>query len=256
MEVNNSVAVVTGGASGLGFATAQRLAANGASVVLVDLNDEAGVEAASKIGTNSRFIQCDVRNPGAVESAITGAYETFGRIDVLVNAAGVGTAGRVVGRDGSLFDLDLFKFTIDVNLIGMFDVLRHVAGRMAGNEPNSAGERGVIVNVASIAAFEGQVGQAAYSASKGGVVGMTLPIARELADLGIRVMAVAPGVFATNILSMLPDKAITELENRSVFPKRLGDPEEFAQLVQSIVENPYLNGETIRIDAATRLPPR
>lgn len=248
------MALVTGGASGLGLATAARLASAGARALLVDLDEDSGVRAANAIH-DAGFIQCDVRDAGAVEHAVEEAYEVAGRIDVLVNAAGVGTAARVVGRDGVLFDLELFAFTIGVNLVGAFDVLRHVAGKMTQNEPGPTGERGVIVNVASVAAFDGQIGQAAYSASKGGIVGLTLPVARELGAHGIRVMTIAPGVFDTNILGMLPDEAVESLAAQAVFPKRLGDPDEFALLVQSIVENPYLNGETIRLDAATRMSP-
>ncbi len=256
LDINGSACLISGGASGLGLATARRLGGQGASVVIMDLNESAGVAAAASVGETCSFVQCDVRDPDTVQQAVKAAHAAMGRIDVLLNAAGVGTAGRVVNRDRSLLDLDVFKFTLGVNLIGAFDVLRNVAGLMASNEPDEGGERGVIINVASIAAFEGQVGQAAYSASKGGVVGMTLPIARDLASWGIRVLTIAPGVFATSMLSMLPDEAITELEAQSVFPRRLGDPGEFAQLVQSIVENPYLNGETIRLDAGTRLPPK
>jgi NAD(P)-dependent dehydrogenase (short-subunit alcohol dehydrogenase family) len=246
--------MVTGGASGLGLATATRLTSAGAKVVLVDLDEDRGVGSAGSL-EGASFILCDVRDAGSVEHAVEEAYDVAGRIDVLVNAAGVGTAARVVGRDGALFDLDLFKLTIEVNLVGTFDVLRHVAARMTQNEPGPTGERGVIVNVASIAAFDGQVGQAAYSASKGGIVGLTLPIARELGTHGIRVMTIAPGVFDTKILGMLPDEAVEALAAQAVFPRRLGDPDEFAMLVQSIVENPYLNGDTIRLDAATRMSP-
>jgi NAD(P)-dependent dehydrogenase (short-subunit alcohol dehydrogenase family) len=254
LQVNGAVALITGGASGLGLATAKRLADAGARVLLVDLDEESGEEAARSI-EGAGFIQCDVRDAGAVEEAVKGAYETAGRIDVLVNAAGVGTASRVVGRGGALFDLEVFKFTIGVNLVGAFDVLRHVAAAMTANAPGPTGERGVIINVASVAAFDGQIGQAAYSASKGGIVAMTLPVARELGAHGIRVMTIAPGVFDTKILGMLPDEAIAALAAEAIFPKRLGDPDEFAQLVVSIVENPYLNGETIRLDAATRMSP-
>jgi 3-hydroxyacyl-CoA dehydrogenase/3-hydroxy-2-methylbutyryl-CoA dehydrogenase len=182
--------------------------------------------------------------------------EEFGRIDILVNAAGVAPAQRLVGRDGALFDLDLFKFVIDVNLVGMFDVTRNVAGAMFRNEPSEGGERGVIVNVASIAAFEGQVGQAAYSASKGGIVSMTLPLARDLGSLGIRVVTIAPGIMDTPLLASAPQELKDSLAKLHVFPQRLGTPADFAHLVQAIVENPLLNGEVIRLDAAARMPPR
>jgi 3-hydroxyacyl-CoA dehydrogenase/3-hydroxy-2-methylbutyryl-CoA dehydrogenase len=191
-----------------------------------------------------------------VAAAVGEAMAELGRIDILVNAAGVAPAQRVVSRDGSLFDLDLFRFVIDVNLIGMFDVIRNVAAAMAANEPGESGERGVIVNVASIAAFEGQVGQAAYSASKGGVVAMTLPLARDLAGLGIRVVTVAPGIMDTPLLAGASEELRRSLAEIHVFPKRLGTPEDFAHLVQAIIENPLLNGEVIRLDAAARMPPR
>jgi 3-hydroxyacyl-CoA dehydrogenase/3-hydroxy-2-methylbutyryl-CoA dehydrogenase len=228
----------------------------GGRVVMLDLNEARGVQAVTELGDHARFIHCDVRDPANVAAAVTGAVESFGGINVLVNAAGVAPAQRVVARDGSLFDLDLFRFVIDVNLIGMFDVIRNVAGAMAGNEPGESGERGVIVNVASIAAFEGQVGQAAYSASKGGVVGMTLPLARDLAGLGIRVVTVAPGIMDTPLLDGAPEELREALAAIHVFPKRLGTPEDFAHLVQAIVENPLLNGEVIRLDAAARMPPK
>lgn len=254
MEIAGSVIVITGGASGLGFATAKRMLAGGASVNLLDVDEDGGILAAEELGEESLFVRCDVRDPSSVVAALSEIMKRHGRVDVLVNAAGVATAQRVVKRDGSLFDLDRFRFTIDVNLIGMFDVIRNVAGAMAANEPRAEGERGVIVNVASIAAFDGQIGQAAYSASKGGIVGMTLPLARDLSSLGIRVVTVAPGLFNTPLISGLPEETIAQIESQAVFPSRLGDPSEFAHLVQAVVENPYINGETIRLDAATRLP--
>jgi 3-hydroxyacyl-CoA dehydrogenase/3-hydroxy-2-methylbutyryl-CoA dehydrogenase len=254
--IEGSVAVVTGGVSGLGFGAAKRIVSAGGRVVMLDLNEARGVQAVTELGDHARFIHCDVRDPANVAAAVTGAVESFGGINILVNAAGVAPAQRVVARDGSLFDLDLFRFVIDVNLIGMFDVIRNVAGAMASNEPGESGERGVIVNVASIAAFEGQVGQAAYSASKGGVVGMTLPLARDLAGLGIRVVTVAPGIMDTPLLDGAPKELREALAAIHVFPKRLGTPEDFAHLVQAIVENPLLNGEVIRLDAAARMPPK
>ena len=205
MDVERSAVLITGGASGLGRATAVRLARAGASICVVDVNEDSGLEVVEALGESAIFLQCDVRDPESVAMAVATASDTFGRIDVLVNTAGLGTASKVVGRDGALFDLDLFKLTIDVNLVGAFDVIRNVAARMVGNEPGPAGERGVIINVASIAAFDGQVGQAAYSASKGGIVGMMLPLTRELGRNGVRVMTVAPGVFHTPILGMLSD---------------------------------------------------
>ncbi len=256
MQLADSVAVVTGGVSGLGFGAAQRMVRHGASVVMLDINEERGKEAVEDLGEKSRFIPCDVSNPEDVSGAVSGAREAFGSIDVLVNAAGVAPAQRVVSRDGVLFDLDVFKFTIGVNLVGMFDVIRNVAAAMAANDPGETGERGVIVNVASIAAFEGQVGQAAYSASKGGVVAMTLPIARDLASVGIRVVTIAPGIMDTPLLAGTPQELRDSLAKLHVFPQRLGTPEDFAHLVQAIVENQMINGEVIRLDAAARMPPK
>lgn len=248
--------VVTGGASGLGLGAARRLTAAGAMVALLDVNEQRGEEAAAELGQSARFTSCDVTDPENVAVSVEGLKEEFGGIDVLVNAAGVAPAQRVVSRGGDLFDLELFKSTIAVNLVGMFDVIRNVAGVMATNEPGPDGERGVIVNVASIAAFEGQVGQAAYSASKGGIVGMTLPLARDLGGLGIRVMTIAPGIMDTPLLSGAPQELKDSLAKLHVFPQRLGTPEDFGHLVQAIVENPMLNGDVIRLDAAARMPPK
>ena len=256
MQVEGSTALVTGGVSGLGFGVAERMVASGGSVVMMDINEDRGKKAASELGDRSRFIQCDVSSSEDVAAAVEGAAEAFDGIDVLVNAAGVAPAQRILSRDGSMFDLDLFKFTVGVNLIGMFDVIRNTAAVMAQNEPGENGERGVIVNVASIAAYEGQVGQAAYSASKGGVVGMTLPIARDLASVGIRVNTVAPGIMDTPLLAGAPQELKDSLAALHVFPKRLGTPADFAHLVQAIVENEMINGEVIRLDAATRMPPK
>ena len=256
MQVEGSVVVVTGGVSGLGFGAASRMVDSGASVVMLDINEQGGSEAVSKLGEQSRFVACDVSDAEEVAAAVVGAREAFGSIDVLVNAAGVAPAQRVVSRDGVLFDLDLFKFTIGVNLIGMFDVIRNVAGVMGDNDPGESGERGVIVNVASIAAFEGQVGQAAYSASKGGVVGMTLPIARDLGGIGIRVNTIAPGIMDTPLLAGAPQELRDSLAKLNVFPRRLGTAEDFAHLVQALVENPMINGEVVRLDAAARMPPK
>lgn len=248
--------MVTGGVSGLGFGAASRIVAMGGQVVMMDINEERGKTAQAELGENSRFIQCDVSVAEEVAASVDGAGEAFGGIHILVNAAGVAPAQRVLSRDGAMFDLDVFRFTVGVNLIGMFDVIRNTARVMSANEPNEEGERGVIVNVASIAAFEGQVGQAAYSASKGGVVGMTLPIARDLASVGVRVNTVAPGIMDTPLLEGAPQELKDSLAMLHVFPQRLGTPEDFAHLVTSIVENPMLNGEVIRLDAATRMPPK
>lgn len=240
----------------MGFGAAERIVAMGGQVVMMDINEERGKTAQDELGEGSRYIRCDVSDTGEVVAAVSAAGEAFGRIDVLVNAAGVAPAQRVLSRDGAMFDLDLFRFTVGVNLIGMFDVIRNTARVMSGNDPNEDGERGVIVNVASIAAFEGQVGQAAYSASKGGVVAMTLPIARDLAGVGIRVNTVAPGIMDTPLLAGAPQELKDSLAELQVFPQRLGTPADFAHLVTSIVENPMLNGEVIRLDAAARMPPR
>jgi 3-hydroxyacyl-CoA dehydrogenase/3-hydroxy-2-methylbutyryl-CoA dehydrogenase len=232
------------------------MVADGGSVVMLDINEAMGREASAELGPSARFMICDVRDPESVAAAVRSSLEEFARIDILVNAAGVAPAQRLVGRDGSLFDLDLFKFVIDVNLVGTFDVIRNVAGAMAGNQAGEDGERGVIVNVASIAAFDGQVGQAAYSASKGGVVSMTLPLARDLGSHGIRVVTIAPGIMDTPLLASAPQELKDALAGLHVFPRRLGTPEDFAHLVEAIVENPMLNGEVIRLDAAARMPPR
>lgn len=254
MQVKDSVVLVTGGVSGLGLGAARRLLDHGASVALLDINEDKGNAVVSELGERARFVACDVSDAGSVEAAVSGVEEQFGRIQILVNAAGVAPAQRVVSRDGDLFDLDLFRFTIGVNLIGMFDVIRNVARVMSSNDPDEGGERGVIINVASIAAYEGQVGQAAYSASKGGIVGMTLPIARDLGPMGIRVMTVAPGIMDTPLLAAAPQELKDSLAKLAVFPQRLGTPEDFAHLVEAIVENPMLNGEIIRLDAAARMP--
>jgi len=256
LQIEGSVALVTGGVSGLGLGAARRLVGMGGRVVMLDINADVGKTAQDELGDSSRFIPCDVTNPDDVQAAVEGAAEAFDGIQILVNAAGVAPAQRVVSRDGNMFDLDLFKFTIGVNLIGLFDVLRNTARVMAANEPADSGERGVIVNVASIAAFDGQVGQAAYSASKGGVVAMTLPIARDLASVGIRVNTIAPGIMDTPLLAGAPQELRDSLAKLHVFPQRLGTPADFAHLVTAIVENEMLNGEVIRLDAATRMPPR
>ena len=256
MRVDGSVAVITGGVSGLGFGAATRMVDNGSSVVMLDINEQRGEEAVAELGERSRFVACDVSDSADVTAAVLGAREAFGSIHVLINAAGVAPAQRVVSRDGTLFDLDLFKFTIGVNLVGMFDVIRNVAAVMAANDPAETGERGVIINVASIAAFEGQVGQAAYSASKGGVVSMTLPIARDLAGIGIRVNTIAPGIMDTPLLAGAPQELRDSLAKLHVFPQRLGTPDDFAHLVQALVENSMINGEVVRLDAAARMPPK
>ena len=254
MQINdNAVALVTGGASGLGEATVNRLHADGAAVVIVDLPNSAGQARADELGERARFVAADVRDEAQVQAAIDAAAE-LGTLRVVVNCAGVGTPGRVVGKQGPM-PLSQFETVVRVNLVGTFNVIRLSAAAMAGNEVVGE-ERGVIVNTASVAAFDGQIGQAAYSASKGGVVGMTLPIARELASSKIRVMTIAPGLFNTPMLAGLPQEARDSLGAQVPHPARLGDPSEYGALVRHIVANPMLNGEVIRLDGAIRMAPR
>jgi NAD(P)-dependent dehydrogenase (short-subunit alcohol dehydrogenase family) len=249
-------AVVTGGGSGLGEATARRLAQCGARVAILDLGRSKGAEVAASIGAAAIFCEADVADEDAVTAALDEAVGRFGGIHAAVSCAGIGTAGRTVDKTGKPFDLKLFELTLRVNLIGTFNVIRLAAARMMQNEPNDEGERGVLVNTASVAAFEGQIGQCAYSASKGGVVGMTLPIARDLAASGIRVNTIAPGLFGTPMLMMMPEEARAYLAKQIPFPSRLGKPPEYAALACHIIENPMINGETIRIDGAIRMQPR
>jgi len=249
----NAVALVTGGASGLGGATTRRLVADGVKVVVVDLPSSPGARVAQELGDAVRFMPADVRDPAQVQAAIDVAQEQ-GELRIVVNCAGVGTPGRVVGRSGP-HSLESFQTVIDINLVGTFNVLRLAAVAMLGNEPVD-GDRGVIVMTASIAAFDGQIGQAAYAASKGGIVGLTLAAARDLADKGVRVMTIAPGTFATPMLAGLPPEATAALEAQVPHPSRLGDPSEYAALVRHIIENGMLNGEVIRLDGALRMPPR
>jgi NAD(P)-dependent dehydrogenase (short-subunit alcohol dehydrogenase family) len=256
VKIDGIGAVVTGGGSGLGEATARALAARGARVAILDLGRSKGAEVAKSIGDAALFCEADVASEEQVSAALDRAVETFGGLHAAVNCAGIGTAGRTVDKQGKPFDLRLFELTLRVNLVGTFNVVRLAAARMMANEPNEEGERGVIVNTASAAAFEGQIGQCAYSASKGGVVGMTLPIARDLAASGIRVNTIAPGLFATPMLMMMPEEGRNYLASQIPFPRRLGKPPEFAALACHIVENPMLNGETIRLDGAIRMQPR
>jgi NAD(P)-dependent dehydrogenase (short-subunit alcohol dehydrogenase family) len=255
MQIAGIGAFVTGGASGLGEATARLLAQRGASVALFDLPRSAGAEVAKSIGEAALFLPGDVTDAAQVEAALDEAVAAFGGIRAVVNCAGIGSAARTVGKQGEPFPLDLFRRTIEVNLVGTFNVIRLAAARMAGNEPLADGERGAVVNTASIAAFEGQIGQAAYSASKGGIVGLTLPVARDLARLGVRVCTIAPGLFRTPLLQGLPEPALEALGKTIPFPPRLGDPAEFAALACHILENPMLNGEVIRLDGALRMAP-
>jgi NAD(P)-dependent dehydrogenase (short-subunit alcohol dehydrogenase family) len=253
MKLDGKVALVTGGASGLGRATVETLAAGGATVVICDLASSDGEAVAEQLGERVRFVPTDVTSEADVQAAVDAATD-LGGLHVAVNCAGVGTPGRVVGKRGPL-PLEQFTQVVTINLIGTFNVTRLAAARMLEAEP-VAGERGVVVNTASIAAFDGQVGQAAYAASKGGVVGMTLSLARDLADKQIRVMTIAPGTFATPMLAGLPQEAQDSLAAQIPHPNRLGDPAEFGALVRHIVENPMLNGEVIRLDGALRMGPR
>ena len=254
MELNGKTAFITGGASGLGLATARNFKAAGANVFLYDLNAEALEYAATELGQKAAWHAGDVADEGAVKKAIEKAKEEFGTIHVNVNSAGIGGAARTVGRKGPM-PLEKFEHIVRVNLIGTFNVLRLCAEVMQLNEPQTEDEeRGVIINVASIAAFDGQTGQSGYAASKGGIVAMTLPIARDLAKRGVRIMTVAPGVFETPLLAKAPDEIKESLIAITQFPKRLGDPAEFAQEVAHIVNCSYLNGETIRLDAGIRMP--
>ena len=254
MRINAStVAIVTGGASGLGEATTRRLHDGGAAVVILDLPSSRGLALAAELGDRTRFFPADVRDETQVQAAITAAAE-LGILRVVVNCAGIGTPGRVVGRKGPL-DLESFRNVIDINLIGTFNVLRLAATAMLANEPVN-GDRGIIVMTASIAAYDGQIGQAAYAASKGGIVSLTLSAARDLADKLIRVVTIAPGTFATPMLAGLPDEATAALEAQVPHPSRLGQPREYASLVAHIVDNGMLNGEVIRLDGALRMPPR
>ncbi|MEV5651954.1 3-hydroxyacyl-CoA dehydrogenase [Nocardia sp. NPDC052254] len=253
MDIGNAVAVVTGGASGLGLATVTELHGRGAKVVIIDLPSSNGAAVAEELGDGVVFAATDVTDEDQVSAALDAAQE-LGALRIAVNCAGIGNAIKTVGKKGA-FPLADFGRVINVNLIGTFNVIRLGAERIAAAEPVGA-ERGVIVNTASVAAFDGQIGQAAYSASKGGIVGMTLPIARDLASLKIRVMTIAPGLFHTPLFAALPEEAIASLGAQVPHPSRLGDPAEYAALARHIVENPMLNGETIRLDGAIRMSPR
>jgi NAD(P)-dependent dehydrogenase (short-subunit alcohol dehydrogenase family) len=250
---DSTVALVTGGASGLGEATVRRLHADGAAVVIVDLPSSPGVALAAELGERARFVGTDVRDEAQVQAAVDAAA-ALGSLRIVVTCAGVGTPGRVVGRRGPLA-LETFQTVIDVNLVGTFNVLRLAAVAMLENEPVD-GDRGVVVMTASIAAYDGQIGQAAYAASKGGVVALTLSAARDLADKAVRVVTIAPGTFMTPMLAGLPEEATAALEAQVPHPSRLGRPEEYAALVRHVVDNGMLNGEVVRLDGALRMPPR
>jgi NAD(P)-dependent dehydrogenase (short-subunit alcohol dehydrogenase family) len=255
MHLENSTFLVTGGASGLGAACARLFTGAGANVVIADMNRDAGEAVAAELGARARFVATNVADEESVQGAVSAALEGFGGLHGAINCAGVAIAERVLGREGS-HPLAAFGKVVTVNLIGTFNVIRLAAAAMAQAEPNEAGERGVIINTASVAAYDGQIGQAAYSASKGGVVGMTLPIARELARFGIRVMTIAPGIFDTPMLAGLPEPARQSLGQQVPFPPRLGRPDEYAALARHIVENEMLNGEVIRLDGAIRMAPK
>lgn len=256
MEINANTFLVSGGASGLGGATSTLLAKSGANVVIADINRKDGEALAAHLGANALFADCNVTDEDSVKAAVSAAVSRFGKLSGAINCAGIGVAEKTVGRENVPHSLAAFKRVIEVNLIGTFNVLRLAAAQMAGQEPNAGGERGVIINTASIAAFDGQIGQAAYSASKGGIVGMTLPIARDLMKLGIRVVTIAPGLFDTPLLAGLPEDVKKVLGAQVPFPSRLGNPSEFAALAKHILENEMLNGEVVRLDGALRMPPK
>jgi NAD(P)-dependent dehydrogenase (short-subunit alcohol dehydrogenase family) len=255
MELGQAKAVITGGASGLGLATAQRVIESGGQVVLLDINDEQGVVSAGDLGERARYLNTDVSSEDSVKSAIRAAGEAMGGITLAVNCAGIATAGRALGREGP-WPSAMFNQVIQVNLVGSFNVTKEAAASMQLNEPNADGERGVIINTASIAAFEGQIGQSAYAASKGGIVGMMLPLAREFAQFGIRVNTIAPGVFLTPMVAGMPEEVQASLGDQVPFPPRLGRPEEYANAAQFIYETAMVNGETIRVDGAIRMQPK
>ncbi len=255
MEISGNVALVTGAASGLGEASARRLHAHGASLVLADLNEERGREISQELGSKARFVRCDVTSEDDVTAAVAAGAE-LGRLSMCVHCAGGGIAARTVGRDGAPHSLDAFRRTVELNLVGTFNVLRLVAAQMSTNEPDAGGERGVCVHTASIAGYEGQIGQIAYGSAKAGVIGMTIIAARDLAAVGVRVCTIAPGTIGTPPMMMAPASIREGLAATVPFPKRVGDPDEYAKLAQQIIENGYLNGETIRLDGAVRFQPK
>lgn len=252
MQLNQVKAAITGGASGLGYAVAERLMREGAKVALFDVQDEKGSLAEAELGANARYFRTDVTSEDGVAGSVQAASDAFGGLNAVINCAGILGAGRVLGKQGAM-PLSQFETTIRVNLIGSFNVAKAAAQQMQNNPAGDDGERGIIINTASVAAFEGQIGQAAYSASKGGIVGMTLPMARELARIGIRVMTIAPGIFLTPMASGMPDDVKASLEATVPFPARLGDPAEFADAVCFVIQNRYMNGTTMRLDGAVRM---
>jgi NAD(P)-dependent dehydrogenase (short-subunit alcohol dehydrogenase family) len=255
MKLQDVKAVVTGGASGLGLATVQKILAGGGKAAILDRPNSEGAARAKELGRSALFTPADVTKEDVVNAALDQAVAAFGGVNACINCAGIGSAMKIAGKAGPM-PLDMFRLTIEVNLVGTFNVSRLAATRMLKNEPNADGERGVIVNTASVAAFDGQIGQVAYTASKAGVVGMTLVIARDLARDGIRCNTIAPGTFDTPMLALLPEEQRKALGANIPFPSRLGNPDEFGELACHILSNPYLNGETIRLDGAIRMPPR
>ena len=255
MDLSTARAVISGGASGLGFATAQRVVEAGGHVALLDVNAEQGDASVAELGDRATFIETDVSSEDAVRAAMAAASEFMGGITLAVNCAGIATAGRTLGRDGP-WPTEMFNRVIQINLVGSYNVTKEAAAFMQNNDANEHGERGVIISTASIAAFEGQIGQAAYSASKGGVVGMMLPLAREFAQFGIRVNTIAPGIFKTPMMAGMPEDVQDSLGKQVPFPPRLGTPEEYADTAAFIYGNPMVNGETIRVDGAIRMQPK
>ncbi|MBI5582635.1 MAG: SDR family NAD(P)-dependent oxidoreductase [Deltaproteobacteria bacterium] len=255
MEIKNGVVVVSGGASGLGEATVRHLLARGARAAILDFAQDRGEKLAAELGPDALFCKTDVTDGDSVKAAVAKTMETFGAVHFAVNCAGVAPGAKVLGKEGPL-DIARFNQVVQINLIGTMNVIRLAAEQMIKNQPNADGEKGVVINTASIAAFEGQFGQAAYAASKAGVAGMTLPIAREFADYGIRIVTIAPGLFETPMMAGMPPKVYESLVNMTLFPKRLGKPVEFAMLVAQVIENPLLNGETIRLDGGLRMSAR
>lgn len=255
MHIANKTFIVTGGASGLGRAAAEAVLGAGGNVVILDVNAETGAATAQALGDKARFARADVTSEADVKAAVDLAVTTFGALHGVISAAGIAPAAKVIGKNGP-HALDLFEKTIRINLIGTFNVIRLAAAAMAQNTPVESGERGVIINTASIAAYDGQIGQPAYAASKGGIVGLTLPVAREFASIGIRCVTIAPGIFDTPLLAALPEAARASLGQQVPFPSRLGRPDEYAALARHIIENEMLNGEVIRLDGSLRMAPR
>jgi len=255
MKIEGKTAIITGGASGLGEACVHRLAGAGAQVVVLDLNEERGRALAAQIGDQAAFVKTDICSSEDIAKSLDYTIDRFGRLDIVINCAGISSGMKTASRKGP-HDLDYFRKVIDINLVGVFDVMRQAAFRMLSNDLNDEDGRGVMINTSSIAAFDGQIGQVAYTASKSSLVGMTLPVARDLAAEGIRICTIAPGLFNTPMMAALPEQVRVDLARNVPFPSKLGDPDEFAMLAQQIIENPMLNGETIRLDGAIRMSPK